>query len=148
MSNQIINWLSGGTTTDGFLMPDVNGSIQLVDIGLGKVHPFQVDHTYSGAVASVGLLKFAKATYEKGREILVRKNQATNWFIIDRLGKLEIEQGEGFEPEVLRLIKRYQSTEANGKLLLVIPDFLLARAIDKYDLQGCNILKGALPILQ
>jgi nucleoside-triphosphatase THEP1 len=89
---------------------------------------------------------FAKAAFTQGQEIIERAMVSNyNWTIIDEVGKLEIEQGEGFEPAILRLVKTFQSGK-EGKLLLVIRDSLLIKAMEKYELLGCKIMSAELPL--
>ena len=67
------------------------------------------------------------------------------WLLIDEVGKLETEQGEGLEPAVLQTIATYRQQKDN-RLLLVIRDTLLEQALRKYDLYGCNIINQGLPV--
>ncbi|KAA5535136.1 hypothetical protein F0919_11135 [Taibaiella lutea] len=143
-TSRLMQWLKYKKNIGGFLTPDVEGMRMLFDISKQKMHPFQVAETYAGPVVSIGRFRFAIATFNIGKDIIANALPDLEWFIIDEAGKLEIEQGEGFEPEVLRIIKCFQSGAMNGNLLLVVRDTLLAKAIEKYDLQGCVILNNDL----
>jgi nucleoside-triphosphatase THEP1 len=145
-TTRLQEWLKHKSHADGFLTPDIDGMRMLLDIGKQKMHPFQVMENYLGPVVSIGRFRFAASGFNTGKDIIANASQDSKWFIIDEVGKLEIEQGEGFEPEVLRIVKRFQSGQMNGNLLLVIRDTLLTKAIEKYDLKGCAILNNNLPV--
>lgn len=140
-----MDWIKDKVGIGGILMPDINCMRMLFDIQQRKMHPFQVMEPYQGAVVSIGRFRFSKATFDIGRDILANAAENLEWCIIDEVGKLEIEQGEGFEPEVLRIIKRFQSGAMKGRLLLVIRDTLLGAALEKYDLTGSIMLANTLP---
>lgn len=144
-TTQLKDWIREKISIGGFLTPDINDTRMLFDIRKQKMYPFQVAEDYQGAVVSIGKFRFAKSGFDTAKDILANASGSLEWFIIDEVGKLEIEQGEGFEPEVLRIIKRFQLQEMKGRLLLVIRDTLLEKAIEKYDLSGCIILENTLP---
>lgn len=144
-TTQLKEWIQSKNDIGGFLTPDIEGMRMLFDIRKQKAYPFQVSENYVGAVASIGRFRFAMSGFELGKNIIVNASPDLKWFVIDEAGKLEIEQGEGFEPEVLRIVKRFQSGEMQGNLLLVVRDTLLVKAIEKYGLNGCSILNNSLP---
>jgi len=145
-TTQLAEWLKYKRNTSGFLTPDVDGMRMLLDIRKQKMVPFQVLKSYIGPVASIGHFRFALSGFDIGKDILTNAAPDLEWFVVDEVGKLEIGQGEGFEPEVLRIVKRFQSGEMQGNLLLVVRDTLLDKAMEKYDLKGCNILNKDLPL--
>jgi nucleoside-triphosphatase THEP1 len=144
-TTQLMEWLKHRSNVGGFLTPDVEGMRMLFDIGKQKMHPFQVMENYAGPVVSIGRFRFSIAIFNLGKNIIANASPDLGWFMIDEVGKLEVEQGEGFEPEILRIVKRFQSEEMNGNLLLVVRDTLLTKTIEKYDLEGCSILNNDLP---
>ena len=117
----------------------------IYDIARHKFHSFEVDQTYGADVIMVGKFLFAKTAFTKAQEIIEQAmNSDYSWTVVDEVGKLEIEQGEGFEPAILRLVKAFQAGK-KGKLLLVIRDTLLIKAMEKYELLGCKIMSAELP---
>jgi nucleoside-triphosphatase THEP1 len=145
-TSRLFEWLKSVPGAGGFLTPDINGRRKLLDIASHKLHPFEVDDTYAGSVVSVGKFRFSKAVFDKGKEMIGHAAIGLNWLVIDEVGKLEIEQGEGFEPEIIRIVKRFQKGTMTGNLLLVIRDTLLLKAMDKYALEGAILFNTDLPI--
>ena len=145
-TTQLQEWLKTHTNAAGILTPDIGGKRMIYDISRNKYHSFEVDQTYGADVIMVGKFLFAKTAFTLAQEIIEKAMTSHyDWIVVDEVGKLEIEQGEGFEPDVLRIIKRFQSQEMKGRLLLVIRDTLLEKALEKYDLSGCIILENTLP---
>lgn len=118
----------------------------IYDIGKRQYHTFEVTETYGGEKIAIGRFLFAKDAFIRAQELLNGAvSKSPDWLVIDEAGKLEIEQGEGLEPAVLNIVRAYQSQQTSGKLLLVIRDSLLQKAIDKYTLSGAHILIEQLP---
>ena len=144
-TTQLQEWLKTHTDAAGILTPDIGGKRMIYDIARHKFHSFEVDQTYGADVIMVGKFLFAKTAFTKAQEIIEQAmNSDYSWTVVDEVGKLEIEQGEGFEPAILRLVKAFQAGK-KGKLLLVIRDTLLIKAMEKYELLGCKIMSAELP---
>jgi len=145
-TQQILEWSKGRKLVGGLLVPNVNGLNMLLDLRQGSIHTFQVNDSYAGERIVINGLNYAKTAFEKAQTILIdAAKQSLDWLIIDEVGRLEIEQGEGLEPAVLRIVSAFQSGLIRGKLLLIIPDNLLKAAIAKYDLLGCRIFSNDFP---
>lgn len=144
-TTQLQEWLKTHVNTAGILTPDVGGKRMIYDIARNKFHSFEVDQTYGADVVMIGRFLFAKTAFTLAREIIEQTlTLHYDWTIIDEVGKLEVEQGEGFEPAILRLVKAFQAGK-EGKLILVIRDSLLMKAMEKYELLGCKIMSAELP---
>jgi molybdopterin-guanine dinucleotide biosynthesis protein A len=63
--------------------------------------------------------------------------------VIDEIGRLEIDHSSGFEPMVSECIESVKTSSHNTKLLLVIRDYLLEKAIAYYQLQDAIVLPRA-----
>jgi nucleoside-triphosphatase THEP1 len=144
-TTQLQEWLKTQADAAGILTPDIGGKRMIYDIARNKFHSFEVDQTYGADVIMVGKFLFAKTAFTQAQEIIEKAMAGQyDWTIIDEVGKLEVEQGEGFEPAILRLVRAFQSGK-KGKLLLVIRDSLLVKAMEKYELLGCKIMSAELP---
>jgi len=140
------NWSGGKPNIAGILTPDENGLRKLYDITSGTTYDLQVAETFPGPVINIGRFVFDQSVMEKAKQLLLDacyKN--TDWLVIDEVGKLETEQNAGLEPAVTEIIQHYQSGKATGKLLLVIRDSLLDKALEKYVLKGAVIFSDHLP---
>lgn len=145
-TTQLQQWLQTGIDAAGILTPDVEGRRMIYDIRNKSFHTFEVDETYGGEKITIGKFLFAKTAFALAQDI-IRKAVAITpaWLLIDEVGKLETEQGEGLEPAVLQTIAAYRQ-QKNNRLLLVIRDTLLEQALRKYALYGCNIINQSLPV--
>ena len=121
----------------GFLTPDVNGKRMLYDIAANKYHPFETT-TDTLPIQAIGKFFFLQSTFKTGKEIISQWNKE-NIFIIDEVGKLEIEMDMGFEPMIRNVTEDFKRNNYNGTLLLVIRDTLLEKAINKYGLKDVKI---------
>lgn len=145
-TTRLRDWLPAQASVAGILTPDIGGRRMLYNITENKYHPFEADQSYGGEIIRIGNFNFSKTAFALAREILEQALlHRQDWLLIDEVGKLETEQGEGFEPLVLRIVKAYQSGKKTGCLLLVIRDSLLQQAVEKYALTGCRILSTELP---
>jgi len=146
-TTQLLDWSATRNDVGGFLTPDKDGLRILYDVQKKIVHPFQADEESKEDTVAIGRFCFLKQGFEAGKTLL--RNVISNpvpWFIVDEVGKLEIEQGKGFEPELSATIAHYHQEKETGNLLLLIRDSLLNKAIDQYKLQGATILTGKLSI--
>lgn len=134
-TSRLRQWLASGPSAAGFLTPDGKGQRMLYHIDDGSYHLFEVPEAYAGPVVAVGKFRFARSAFALGREWL-ETPQAAAWTVIDEVGKLEIEQGEGWEPAVGRLVTAFKEGRRQGRLLLVVRDSLLEQAWYQYDLEG------------
>lgn len=140
-------WTEGRENMAGILTPDdENGRRVLVDIATRACYPLQVDQHFTGNILAIGRFIFDHDVLLKAQEVL--KAAACNdpqWLVIDEVGKLETGQDKGLEPAVSHIIRQYQSETGKGKLLLVIRDTLLEKAVEKYGLDGATIFSDQLP---
>lgn len=147
-TTQVLGWAATRSDVGGFLTPGKDGLRLLYDIQKKINHPFQAREEDREETVDVGRFRFLEQGFETGK-LLLRGviNQPYPWFVVDEVGKLEIEQGKGFEPELSATIAHYQQRNDTGNLLLLIRDSLLDKAIEKYKLQGATILTGKFSIV-
>ncbi len=77
--------------------------------------------------------RFSAAAFSVAKGILHTSAGKYDWLIVDEAGKLEVEQDKGLEPFLSQLIASYKQG-GKGKLILVVRDTLLDKAIEKYGL--------------
>jgi nucleoside-triphosphatase THEP1 len=135
----LFQYIKNNKHIGGFLMPDVDGKRMLYDIAKKKYHPFETLETDKSLTQQIGRFIFLQAAFEKGKNIISQYNNE-NIFIIDEVGKLEIEMDKGFEPMIKKIITDFKTNNYKGTLLLVIRDTLLKKAIEKYNLQQAEII--------
>ncbi|WP_118952623.1 nucleoside-triphosphatase [Taibaiella helva] len=146
-TTQLQRWLESGVSAAGILTPDAEGVRMLYDIGRKQYHRFEVSETYGGEKVTIGRFCFARQAFDRGKAILERPYPATAaWLVIDEVGKLEIAQGEGWEPMVLRSIAACREGRLGCRLLLVVRDSLLGQALRKYDLETSAVITTQFPL--
>ncbi|WP_118976684.1 hypothetical protein [Taibaiella koreensis] len=146
-TTQLQRWLDGGANAAGILTPDKDGARMLYDIGHRQYHSFEVTEAYGGEKVSIGRFLFARQAFVRGKEILERPYPPTaEWLVIDEVGRLEIGQGEGWEPMVLRSVAACKEGRLACRLLLVVRDSLLEQALQKYDLEKTAVIITQFPL--
>lgn len=132
--------LSGRQDVGGILTPDGDDGLRMLyGLETKSLVPFELDETSTEAFISVGKFRFSQETFEKAKGILDQEMQS-KWLVIDEVGKLEVEQDSGLEPFVTKLINAYRLRKQKGKLLLVIRDSLLQKAMEKYKLEDAMVI--------
>ena len=129
----------------GFLTPDKeNGVRQFYDLAGKTFLPFELPAENDLPAVEIGRFRFSAATFERGREILL-KPTTYDLFIVDEVGRLEVENGAGWEPALTVLIEDYKLGQRPGKLLLVVRDSLVMQTLEKWKLteSKITILKAA-----
>lgn len=126
----------------GILAPDVNEQRMIYDIGRDTYHEFQVgSEERSEELVEICKYRFLKSGFDLSIEILKSTLEENNeWVIVDEVGKLELQQDAGLEPQLKHIIEYYKQNNTNTKLMLVVRDYLLHDAISKYKLTDPVIL--------
>lgn len=138
----LLQWLKTITHAAGFLSPDSNGNRYLLNIGTGESRRFQLTAGEEGV--KIGRFVFDPRVFEWGRQIILESlSQGNEWLIADEVGRLEMNQNQGWEPALKQVIAKYQLPSAGKKLLLVIRDYLLDEAVEKYHLQTAKVLPAS-----
>lgn len=138
-------WLRNKTNdVAGVLVPDIDGCRKLYDIAKNRYFDFEVDGQLPDEeILQMGHMRFKKETYREAHKILCNViEDDPQWVIVDEVGKLEVDD-TGFEPALTEIVKHYKSEQSNGRLILVVRDYLLGSVVDKYDLNTDMILHRA-----
>jgi nucleoside-triphosphatase THEP1 len=139
----IAKWRKNLSSCGGFLSPDINGVRVLEDLRSGEIIPFELPENAASASIQIGRFRFSREAFNRAGEILQRESILDpDWLVIDEIGKLELEQNDGFEPWASWLISKYKSGAKKGRLVLVVRESLLHDAINKYQLQDVEILSA------
>jgi nucleoside-triphosphatase THEP1 len=137
-TTELEEWIKDRDDVAGVFTPDREGRRCLLDISTNMLHEFEVSEP-SASTVSVGKFFFSAEAFELAQDILL--HSTSSWLIIDEVGKLEVEQHTGLEPAVSRIISYYHNaSDINARLLLVVRDTLLEKAIDKYHLQDAHVI--------
>jgi nucleoside-triphosphatase THEP1 len=127
----------------GFLTPDQHNKRVLLELPSGIQHPFEVTSPGPGII-QVGRFHFLESAFDKANKILnAAFSSSAEWIIADEIGKLEVEQNLGLEPQLSSLIHHFHQLNSPQNLLLVIRETLLPQAIEKYHLQSAIIINDS-----
>lgn len=127
----------------GFLTPDQHNKRVLLELPSGIQHTFEVTSPGPGII-QVGRFHFLESAFDKANEILKASfSSSAEWIIADEIGKLEVEQNLGLEPQFSSLIQQFQHFNSSKNLLLVIRETLLPQAIEKYHLHSAIIINDS-----
>ncbi|MCD6063180.1 MAG: hypothetical protein K0R82_1091 [Flavipsychrobacter sp.] len=136
-------WLRNtGVKAGGILTPNVDGKRMLYDISEDKYYEMEAaaDAPDSECLL-VGKYRFTKESFRIAREILERElKQPSDWLIVDEIGKLELEDKMGLEPTITHIINSYKNIDGQNKLMLVIRNYLLDEACERYQLNTDMII--------
>lgn len=114
----------------------------IYDIGRDTYHEFQIgNEDRPEPLIEICKYRFLRSGFDISIEILKRTIEENNeWVIVDEVGKLELQQNKGLEPELANIIEFYKQNNTNTKLMLVVRDYLLQDVISKYSLTDPIIL--------
>ena len=138
-TTSLFQYIKNKNNVGGFLTPDVDGRRMLYDIKEKKYHLFETTEKDENQTQKIGRFTFLETVFNVGKNIINQYNNE-NIFIIDEVGKLEIEIDRGFEPMIKRITTDFKTNNYEGTLLLIIRDTLLQKAIEKYGLQRAKII--------
>ena len=140
-TTELQDWTRKNTDVAGILTPDIGGKRILTDIGTDVSYEFELSSP-SKDFLSVGRFHFSSEIIQKAQQILLNCIGA-KWLIIDEVGKLEVESDSGLEPAISQIISLYKNNPpADSKLLLVIRDTLLDKAMNKYGLSDAQVINS------
>lgn len=142
-TTDILDWAEGNAGIMGILTPDINGIRVIYDLSNGNIFPLETNETNEKTI-EIGRFSFLEEGFEQARQILQAACAAKpEWLVVDEIGKLEIGMHTGLEPEIVKIIRHYRYAKlTNNKLLLVIRDYLLDKAIALYSLNGATIISN------
>ena len=140
----LFEWLTIREDVDGILCPDdESGKRFFLKIKNHETFPLEVNANSSEAIVSVGNFKFLKSSFQVANDYLIYclKENRTKYFIIDELGKLEL-QNEGLHKAAAKLIKSHEFSESTY-LILVVRSSLLDEIIEKYQIMNYKLIDTA-----
>ncbi|MFN4082310.1 MAG: nucleoside-triphosphatase [Bacteroidia bacterium] len=143
-TTMIWQWINNFTekSVGGILTPDIDGFRKLLDLETGKVYNLQLPSYQNGL--AIGRFVFDNVVFKTARQIiLTAKSGKFKWFVIDEIGRLEIDQKNGLEPAISEVIKYFKETPSPTRLILVIRDYLLNDALKHYGITHFDILDKA-----
>lgn len=141
-TSTLLNWINGRNNIAGILTPDIDGVRKLYDIQENKYYDFETDANELMDVEVIGRFIFLKSAFKKAIEILKNAvHQKPEWLIVDEIGKLELEN-LGLEPELHLILKDFRVFSPNTKIIIIIRDSLLEKAIKNYGFKDAKVVNA------
>ncbi len=137
-TTELSEWISGKENISGFLTPDVKDKRKLFNIETKEYFDLELPEDTTAETISIGKFLFSKKIFARATDIL--QHASKEWLIADEAGKLEIEHDKGLEPVLTATINKYKTYTDDKKLILVIRDTLVEKAVIKYELAGAKII--------
>ena len=134
-TTRMMAWVKYHQKCDGILAPVLNKKRFLYSIHQNEYRLLDADNedVRDNNIVSVGKFSFLNSTFvwakEQLRDAMERRPK---WLIIDEIGPLEL-RGEGLEPMIGKIFKKYKRTK-NNHLIIVVRENLLKKAIEHYKL--------------
>ena len=125
-----------GKQVHGLINPSIDGNKWFIDLKNGE--RFKMEESPRENSIRVGRYIFSEEAFMRAREIILDIPNSSDLFIIDEIGKLELE-GKGLEPAISRFTHQLFSYPIHS-IILVVRDFLLKRTIEKYALTDVEII--------
>ncbi|OAQ39276.1 hypothetical protein A5893_11460 [Pedobacter psychrophilus] len=142
-TSTLLNWIKGENNVFGILTPDVDEIRMLYNIEPNKYYPFETNIRENKEIEVIGRFIFLKSSFEKAIEILKAAiPKKPEWLIIDEIGKLEL-KNKGLEPYLISILNDYRIYSPDTKIIIVIRDYLLKEAIEKYSFSDAEIVTAS-----
>lgn len=132
-------WIERKTNIGGILTPDTEKRRVMKNLSNGAVIPFEVQPGETGI--TVGKFTFSEKAFLQAATILQEARLTKEIVIVDEVGKLEVENSTGLHSAVIDLLQN--DDHVYKTLILVVRDYLLAQAIEKYNLQNAEIVDAS-----
>jgi nucleoside-triphosphatase THEP1 len=137
-------WCTMQKDISGILMPDINGSRKIFDIGTGDIFDLECSDpgNSNAALVNIGRFFFYEDVFQKANNMLLNMlKPGPGWLVIDEVGKLELAE-KGFYPAVKKITETYQNDKRYGNLLLVVRDSLCEEVIRFFSLKDAQVVKS------
>lgn len=138
-------WISRRKNAGGILSPLQNEKRIFKIIHEDRWLPMETEDR-DDAIA-VGRFLFSAASFQTVREILIAPwPSGIDYWVVDEVGKLEIDRNEGFEPALSFLLQEFSAGRRSGHMVWVVRDSLLQAAIRKYGLEDAQIINSPIQL--
>ena len=141
-TTELMEWGTLQKNIYGILMPDINGSRKIFDLGTKEVFDVEcVDNANTKqALTSIGRFHFYTAAFEKANVILLAAlNQQPNWLVIDEAGKLELD-GKGFYNSIVKAVDFYDKNKVSGNLIITVRESLCTEVISFFKIKNAQVI--------
>ena len=141
-TSELLQWCNLQKNIHGILMPDINGSRKILDLGTKEIFDVECVDTANTkqALTSIGRFHFYTAAFEKANSIvLAALKQTPDWLVIDEAGKLELD-GKGFYKSIAKAVELYSNIKVSGSLLITVRESLCNEVIYFFKINNAQII--------
>lgn len=130
---------SEGKVICGLLNPSIDSEKWFINLSSEDVFSAE-KMTDSDAPIKIGKYSFSANAFERAKEIIFyNSTEPCDYFVIDELGKLEMEH-QGLEPSISEFLSRLPDTKVKN-LIIVVRDFLVDDAKAKFELNSATVIQ-------
>lgn len=136
-TTELMHWCNTHPQADGILMPDVNQVRNFYFIKTKKYLPVQIENDAPEEKLMVGKFCFSKKAFDTANSYLIKSYVSqTYYFIIDEIGKLEVEQQTGLHLVFSQILQTHLESTSNALLLVVVRKNLLKNFLELYNCEN------------
>lgn len=135
----LTQWISNKSNITGFLTPDKDGKRKFLSLDTLEYFDFQKELKTEEHDIEIGRFVFDGNIFTQAQIILKQAvTSQASWIVVDEVGKLELED-KGYEPALTLMLEALKQMP-DKKILLVVRDTLLTKAIEKYEWNDAIVL--------
>lgn len=142
-TTELLQWCGLQKNIYGILMPDINGSRKILDLGTKEIFDVECVDTANTkqALTSIGRFHFYTAAFKNANSIvLAALNQMPDWLVIDEAGKLELD-GQGFYKSIAKAVDLYSNDKVSGNLLITVRESLCNEVISFFKIKNAQVIR-------
>jgi molybdopterin-guanine dinucleotide biosynthesis protein A/nucleoside-triphosphatase THEP1 len=146
-STSLMNFVANTPNCFGFITPDYFSKKVFFDIYSKTYQPFEVSDTdaddQQNTLVSIGKFCFRQAVFDFGNQLAGHIPDATEWFIVDEIGPLEISQKLGFHELVKKILLLTRNHATNMNIVFVVRESLIEAFIGTYSIDHYKLVNPA-----
>lgn len=139
-TTELERWSAQQVSVGGFLTPDRTEHRMLLTLSDGHLYPFELNNDTSEDFTPIGRFRFSIRAFELGSKALMSDALCKSYVILDEIGKLEMNQGKGWESAFQEVLSLWRAGKVQGQLIVVIRDFLLDDFLQHYRPESYKVI--------
>jgi nucleoside-triphosphatase THEP1 len=137
----LIEWLENKHNSAGIISPVTDGKRFLSLYPENKLINLEADEGADNGILICGRYKFYKEAFAKANDYIEALNfPELEWVIIDEAGLLEM-RNEGLHESLETVLNKFNESETDFSLVIIVRDSLLEKIISKYNLEKYEVVK-------
>ncbi len=140
-STMLFNTIKKHSNIFGFITPRWDNKMVFYEIHKGNTLPYELENTSKNTI-QIGQYFLNNDAFTRGVQLMLEYEQNPKGiFIIDEIGRLEVNQSRGYEPNFSNFLHHMCSIKSEWpiKIIVVVRDTLLETFIQKYGIYVTDI---------